>query len=393
MIFRKARSPVHILATVLVIAAAVGCTAQPAVREVEVTREVPVTKEVPVTVQVVDTVEVTREVKEVREIPVTVEILRTVEVTRAPQTVEVTREVPVTRIVAAAPTVVANDASAELLTPTPLANGMGPTPAATPAVVEKSPTPTPSAPAADVRFGSWRMELEQYGGLEVYSFRNPAVAHETPSEVPVLTYQCDTRGRRALYVDWYQPVSTAYSQVPRYSDDPFEQYRDDDLDAIAGLAGSLLELMDDLALDRGGVSARDEMWKRLDRRWQLNPESSHDLVDRLRERNHQGVSIVLDFYVQPSDPSRWNRYGPPIAASIDDTWIVLSNLRTQASASAVGELQRAYRDVSPPSVISASSPLMVAATVTSPEQPVEIVAKWEISGFQKITSYCRAQAQ
>lgn len=390
MILHTIRISFTALAAILAITSVFACASESSVRNVEVTREVTITREVPVTVETVATVEVTREVTQVQEVPVTVEVFRTVEVTREPQRVEVTREVPVTRVVAATPTIAADGASAVAPTVSRADMAATPTPTAVPAY---TPSPVAVASAPDTRFGSWRMETEQYGSLEVNFFRSEAVTHESPSDAPQLTYQCDNRGGRSFYIDWYQPLATEISEFPRYSDDPFQQFRDNDLDAIAALAGSLLDLTDDLPQNRDNTAALDRMWRHLERRWQLNSESSRDLVDRVRKRNHQGVSILLDFYAESPDATRRLPFGPPVLASIEGRWVVLSEYRTQANAGLVGQLTRAYRDISPPSVSGANTTPMVVATVVTPEQPVEIIAKWKINDLDKVISYCRIQAR
>ncbi len=385
MILRRTRISFTVLSAILAIASVVACTSEPSVRQVEVTREVTVVQEVPVTVETVKTVDVTREASPVQEIPVTVEV------TREPRTVEVTREVPVTRIVAATPAITAEDAATELPTPSPVAVAATPTAAAV--VPKETPTPVARAPSSDTRFGNWRVDKEQYGSLEVHSFRTEAVSHESPSDAPELTYQCDNRGGRLFYIDWYQPLAAEISEFPRYSDDPFQQFRDDDLDAIAALTGSLLDLTEDLPRNRENTSSLNEMWRHLERSRQLDIESSRGLVDRVRKRNHQGVSILLDFYAESADPTQKVQYGPPILESIEGRWIVLSDHRTQGHGGLVGELTRAYRAISPPSVSATNNRPVVVASVVAPDQPVKIVAKWDIDGLGEIISYCRIQAR
>ena len=395
MILRTIRTSFTALAAMLAIASVFACASESSVRNVEVTREVTIVKEVPVTVESVTTVEVTREITQVQEVPVTVEVPRIVEVTREPRTVEVTREVTVTRVVAASPspTIAADGATAVAPISSQVATPATSEPTVVPEIPEGTATPVADASAPDTRFGSWRMEAEQYGSLAVNLFRSKAVSHESPSDAPQLTYQCDNRGGRSFYIDWHQPLATEISEFPRYSNDPFQQFRDDDLDAVAGLAGSLLELTDDLPQNRENTAALDRIWRHLERRWQLDIESSRALVDRVRERNHQGVSMLLDFYAESTDATRQLPFGPPILASIEGRWIVLSDNRTQGNASLVGELTRAYRAISPPSVSGVNPTALVVATVVTPEQPVDFIAKWDITGLDKVISYCRTQGR
>ena len=193
-----------IIATSAVLLVAAACAGQPETIEVEVTREVPVTVAIP------QTVAVTREVPVTQEVPVTVVVPRTVEVTRqvsVPQTVEVTREVPVTRATMATPTPVVAPTASPTDAPTPAPT---PTPTMAPTV---SPTPTPTpAPPETTQFGSWTMEdPEHYGSREIHKFENVAIDQQTGDQPPVLTYQCDTRGGRTMYIEWRHPITAESS--------------------------------------------------------------------------------------------------------------------------------------------------------------------------------------
>ena len=96
----------------------------------------------------------------------------------------------------------------------------------------------------------------QYGDRTVSYFRIAALTHEASTDAPVLTYRCDTRGGRDLYIDWGQPIATAPSGLPRYPDDPFAQYRDDDLDAMVGFADQMLTLPQRFGAIRGRRSRK-----------------------------------------------------------------------------------------------------------------------------------------
>ena len=288
----KRRLVVALVVAFVIIPLAACTTPEPVVQQVEVTRLVPQTLQV----------EVTREVTVVREIPVTLEKIETVAASADLPTavpIEVTREVAVTRIVVATPTPTVNSVPAMPDTVTPVPDSILPSPTVAHEAATPSPAPTLTAlPATDARFDSWEMDQnqQQYGDRTISYFRTTAVAHETSTDPPLLTYQCDTRGGRAIYIDWGQPISTDASSVLRYSDNPFEQYRDDDLDTMAGLADQMVTLINDLVLYGEGDHAKDEMWKQLDQRWGLTPELSRDLIDRIRKRNHQMVLIELNFY-------------------------------------------------------------------------------------------------
>lgn len=388
---RKVSVVVWASVATLGLALALACSPEPQVREVEVTREVAVAQEIPVTV------EVTREVSVVREVPVTVDAVKSVEVTVPPptaETVEVTREVPVTRIVVATPT--SPTAADATLSPTPTAASPTATPLLQATVEPTTPTPTSTpAPASvssnDARFGAWIMDQEPviYGESTAFLFRTDAIASGISPEAPVLTYECDTRGGRAFYIDWHQPVVGAGPGVKRYSENPFEQYRDEDLDAIAGLAGNLLGLVNDLDLHGQNQRDRQRMWEQVARLWGIDPATSQDLITQVRERNHKTVLVQLDFFNEPSDPDRASRYGAPIVETISEWWVVAPAHRTQASASVVGQLTSAHRKLLPPAILSISQPQNMAAMVKTPEQPFDISAKWDITGFDKVSEFCR----
>ncbi len=169
--------------------AAVGCFSQPEVREVEVTHEVPVIQQVPVTVAIPQTVEVTR-------------------VTEILQTVEVIREIPVTRVVMA--TLVPTPVVAATLVPAPIESPTAvpdiPTPTLT-TPVQSTPTTTPVLDLSS-RFAGWSMQTEYHGDRELVKFYQSAVAHGALPTSPILTYQCDTGGKTALYIDWGAPIFT-----------------------------------------------------------------------------------------------------------------------------------------------------------------------------------------
>ena len=371
------RSLVTALAVVNLLAV-LACSAEPQIQEVEVTREVPVAQEVPVTVEIIQTVEVTREVPVVEEVPVTVETVRTVEVTRMVEkakTVEVTREVPVTLIATVTPAPSATDATKESQTLTPV-----------PEVVP-TPTPTPE-PATEGHFGNWQWEQKQYGDWKIRHYRNTAVDHETSSQAPVLTFRCDNKGERALYIDWNHALATTTSTISRYSGDPFEQYRDTDLDALAALANQLLGFTNGLQLTRTDATEWDVIWKRLQRQWELDPKKSADLIHRISDRNHRSVLINMDFHLDSTNPDKLGPYGPLLRENISAMGILLPIHRTQIDAGALGELKAAYRESFPEENIEADISRTMTATVTAPEQPAPVVATWEVSGLSGFLTGC-----
>ena len=214
----------NIAVAILLIISAIACTTDPQTITTEVTREVPVT------VETVQTVEVTRQIPV--QVPVTVEVNREVQSTKI---VEITREVPVTRLVVITPTAAPSPTVSAMATGIPVTVAPTPDPTITPtASPTVAPTKTPmstSTPAPQKSFGSWQMraEPEHIGLHDVLYFDNLAQEWGQKTEKPKLVYQCNSRGQRAVYIDWNLPLATQTSYVPRYTDDPLRQYCDDDL--------------------------------------------------------------------------------------------------------------------------------------------------------------------
>ena len=378
---------ITICATLLL--ATVGCAGPPEIQEVEVTREVPVT------VETVKNMPVTREVPVTQEVPVTVVVSETVEVTRevpVPQTVVVTREVPVTQAAIATPTPAI--AAAPTISPADA-------PTATP---EHVPTPTPTAaptptlkPSETSRFHPWRMERKQYAQLDKYSFRIDALEYEAMERPPTLTYECDHRGRRTMYINWHHPITAASSERPSASPDPFSQYRDIPYYSLLEYIDGLLPFVDELRLTPREQDDLEEIWDEVEDRWFVGTGSSsldgeptpQVLVDLLRSRTHRSVRISLAFYVETINPDKPPKYGPPSLADIGGEWLVLSD-RTEINPGSLGELRMAIREVfAQPFEVGAKRPVLTA-TITSPGQPVHTVAKWNITGIRLVMSHCQA---
>ena len=359
--------------------AVIACSTQTEVREVEVTREISVVQEVPVTrvVETVKTVEITREVPVVEAV-VTVEQIPVTRKVVAFQQVEVTREVPVTRVVIVTPA--SGGASHPHPEESPTAT---PTPITTPA-----PTAAP-APAAESLYGNWQMERVSYGGRDFVSFRNAAVEYETTGNAPVVAWQCDTSGNRAMYIDWHHTLITAESNISRgYHRNPFEQYQDDDLDALVEYTANLSEFVGDLRLSPAKRIDLDEAWNEVRNRWQLREGMPDELIRRMRARNHRSVLIDLDFYEERPDPDKKRKYGPAVLATITSKWVVLSNSRSQISAGTIGELKPTLRRIENPQPL-ADTTQMMTATVKEPAQPATIIAKWEINSLRQVMDYCK----
>lgn len=374
---------------VAVLVAGLGC--DPELVTVEVTREVAVTREVPVIVENRYAVEVTRVVD--REIPVTREVIEVVKITRAPtlrQTVEVTREVPVTRLVVATPTPISIASAVDNESPTDSL------PAPTTTAETPIPDPTAAVPPTAVgtpsdRFGMWKLAPDQhrYGDRRTIRFHNIAAQWESAPEPPIVTIQCDSRGGRTLYIDWGIQLSTDDSEFSRYTDDPFQQYRDDDLDALADLATHLLDFTNTAKVYAVDETRRNHIWRQLERQWQLDEDAAADLVDRIRQRNHRSVLIDLAFYLEKAEPDPRNRYGPAPTEEESSVWVVLAGERTHAQAAVVGILKRA----SGPnyySLVGYDRLHTMVATVRSPEQPTAVTAKWDIGQLPQVLGACQA---
>ena len=366
---------------VTMLLAVVGCAGQPEIREV--TREVPVTQQVPITVETVQTVEVTRVVPATQQVPVTVVVFQdipvTVEVTRAVEIVK-TIEVPVTRIVA----------------PTPV-----PSPAKAPTTVPDTPTPIPTAtmppaptatpiPAQSSPFDGWSMQTERYGDREFVMFHKPAVAYGTLPKAPLLTYQCDTRGNRALYINWPSPIVTGGPELGRYSPDPFKEYRNDRLTALLEYADDLIEFTGDLTLDRRQQTDLDDLWEQVRKRWLYGYDATitpDNLLKHARSLTYGQAIINLDLYLETTDPDKRSPYGPPVLETISGNWFV-SHHHARMHAGTLGELRPAYRRAFPSEFPVIDTQPVVIVTVMEPTQPTEVVAKWRIGDLLKVMAHC-----
>ena len=368
--------------------ATIACAQDPQIVTNEVTREVPVT------VETLQTVEVTRQVS------VTVEIERQTEVTRI---VETTREVPVTRLVKVTPIATAHQATPTervSASPTPpITETATPEPIATPAMmvatpptptIPPSPTPTPK-PETHVQYGSWQLQsLEQFGNVSVAHFENKARKWEAGALTPTLTFKCDNWNRRSLYIDWDFALSTEVSYVPRYTNDPFRQYQDNDLDALADMAYQMLTFINGAEFYRADVGKLDQLWKSLRTHWDLDAEKAASLIERIKERNLRGVLILSAFYTHRKDHPAGLKYGPTWVEEISSTWVVLPGHRTQMDSGELGSLRQIYRNVDSAATPGSDTDRLLIATVREPQQVAPIMAEWEISGLDKVLNHCRA---
>ena len=365
---------------------AVGaCADQPTVREV------PVTREVPTTVETVRTVEVTREVPVTQEVRVPVEVPKTVEVTRVvqvPQTVEVTRDVPVTRIVVATPspmpaaTPIAATPAAAMATPAP-------TPAVAP-TPEPPPTATPS-PKSSSRFPEWTMTTEQLHDRKLVTFRKQAAGYGVLPEAPSLIYRCDTRGQRALYVDWRHPIVTGGHNIGQYSEDAFREYRNDYLSALLDYTDGLIDFTGDLNLSQWEQRDLDDLWKKVVSDWLRvydEPIEPANLTEYVRDVTDGRATIRLDFYremtTETGDPRP-----PHILQSITGHWFV-SHHHTRMSN--IGELRPAYRDAFGSQPPDDERHYVIRATAEEPEQPIDVLAEWHVDDLLNVMAHCERAA-
>ena len=369
---------------ILMAFAIIGCSQDPQIITSEVTREIPVT------VETVQTVEVTKEV------PVTVETTRQVEVTRI---AEITREIPVTVEVPVTRLVEVEATEQPLVTA--VAPTATPIPDATstpePASTIEAPTPTPtvstaatSTPDSLKTFGDWRMRSEPvtFGPVAVVHFENIARKWEAGADAPVLVYECDSKRQRAMYVDWNFALTTEISRVPRYTEDPFKQYRDDDLDALAALADQLLAFIEQIQIRQVDIGKLEQTWKSLRTHQNLDPDKAAELVERMRERNHRSVLIAAEFYSHRQDHPAAQKYGPTYVDEITEDWIVLPGHRAQMGAGDLGRLKRMYRDIERSVPLGSQFDRLMVATVKQPEQLDTIMAEWEITGLNFVMNHC-----
>ena len=376
------------MAAVLLALGFIACSAEPEIREVTVTREVPVVREIPVTVEIPRNVEITREVPVTREIPVTVEVVQTVEVPVTRQIVreiEVTREVPVTPVVSPTPQPAA--------TPTP-----------SPTLV---PTPTPPPPMS--RFGSWQHDQDFHALRTVSTFRNVATFHDPLPDAPVLTFLCDDRGYRSMYIDWRHPVvGVLDTSLSPYASDPFDIYREVDANTLlADYARRLHEFVTGVRLDAQDSGRFRELWRQIQRDYDLSElTSSEDLVELaepddpeesdgteeddeiILSANRGSALIHLDFAVEIPRFLREEWYRPSVRATIRSDWRVLPNQRTLMGDGAIGSIHQSYYRIGPPQS-EEDSHRAITATVAEPEQPIAMFAKWEVTGLDRVLEHCR----
>ena len=213
-----------------------------------------------------------------REVQVIVEVDRPVE-NPFTREVVITREVPVTRIVTATP--------APTATPTPVPTQM-PAPTMAPSPTP-APTPTPTAEPPRSRFGNWQHEREFYGGREVSTFRNVATAYEPLRDPPELTFLCDHRGYRSMYIDWRHPVvGVIDTSISHYFSDPFDIYKQvDSAVLITDYARRLHAFVDGIRLSPRDASRFPELWRSIQREYDLsNLTSAEDLlaVEEIKSR-------------------------------------------------------------------------------------------------------------
>ena len=377
----------------LLVATVVACTPQVELREVEVTREVRVL------VQRDVSVEVTREVPVTREVQVIVEVDRPVE-NPFTREVVITREVPVTRIVTATP--------APTATPTQMpAPTMAPSP--TPA-----PTPTPTAEPPKSRFGNWQHEREFYGGREVSTFRNVATAYDPLTDPPELTFLCDHRGYRSMYIDWrHSVVGVIDTTISHYFSDPFDIYKQvDSAVLITDYARRLHIFLDNIRLSPRDASRFPELWRSIQREYDLsNLTSVEDLLEteeiiepedsdaesaddpeteeKVTLSVDRGIVLIqLDFAVEVPELMARPGYRPLVRADIRSNWRVLPNQRTLMADGPIGSIHQSYQTIAPPR--SADDSLRIlTASVAEPDQPVNLFAKWEVSELDRVLQHCR----
>ncbi len=378
------------LACILLVISFVACSPQVEFRNVEVTRQVPVTREVPVTVEHTSTVEVTREVPVTREIPVTVQVLTTVE-TPVTRKVEVTSEVPVTRIVAA--------------TPRPTATPLPPTPVPT-------PVPTPAPPASQSKLGNWRLEQDFHARREVAIFRNDAIFHEPLPDPPELVFLCDNRGYRSMYIDWRHPViGVIDTSITPYASDPFDIYRQVDANVLlSDYARRLHKFVDGIRLQPRDNGRFADLWRVIQREYDLHDlTSAEDLLayqdmeepeetgapddtnadDEIILSPNRGTALIqLDFVVEIPRFLREDWYRPSVRANIRSNWRVLPNQRTLMGDGPIGSVNQAYQSIAPPSS-DEDSLRVITASVAEPDQPVDLFAKWEVTGLDRALEHCR----
>ena len=101
------------------------------------------------------------------------------------------------------------------------------------------------------RFGSWQYDQDFHALRTVSTFRNVATFHDPLPDAPVLTFLCDDRGYRSMYIDWRHPVvGVLDTSLSPYASDPFDIYREVDANILlADYARRLHEFVTGVRLD------------------------------------------------------------------------------------------------------------------------------------------------
>lgn len=193
-----------------------------------------------------------------------------------------------------------------------------------------------------------------------------------------------------MYIDWGIALSTQVSYFPRYTDDPFRQYRDEDLDALANMADQLLAFVEHAEINRISISSAklEQMWKSLRAHWDLDPTKAAELVARMQERNHRSVLIASEFYVHRLDHPATLKHGPTYVNEITEAWVVLPGYRTQMDAGDLGRLRKLYQDLEDAAPPGSKIDRLLIAEVKEPAQIGSIMAEWEIAGLDQAMGHC-----
>ena len=204
-----------------------------------------------------------------------------------------------------------------------------------------------------------------------------------------LTYQCDTGGKTALYIDWGAPIFTVGRDIRYKYPDPFEDYHDDYLEALFEYTDDLVDFIKDLRLDQREQTYLDDLWEQVRKRWLRSDDTlakPDNLTEYARQLTYGQALIELGFYLEPAKPDKRGYYGPPVEI-IESLWLVDHN-DSRIIAGALGKIRLTYRNVYSP--VLTGTQMMMTATVMEPEQPTEMVATWNAEDMLNIMGYCKS---
>lgn len=231
------------------------------------------------------------------------------------------------------------------------------------------------------------MTTEQLHDRQLMTFHKPATAYGALPEAPLLIYRCDTRGQRALYIDWRYPIVTGGLEVGRYSEDVFREYRNDYLSALLDYTDGLMEFTSDWRLSQWQQNDLDDLWEKVRARWLYvydEPITPDNLTEYVRDITYGRATVRLDFYKEITSQTEEAR-PPYVLESITGHWWVSHNYTRMSN---IGELRPAYRAAFTSEPPDEGRHYVISATAEEPEQPIDVRSKWRVDDLLDVMARC-----